>query len=213
LNRVTLIDCGYGNIMSLVNLFERFGISVEVASSVDQIEHAEKILLPGVGSFEHASRALAEKDYISVIRKKVLVEKIPLLGICIGMQLLGESSEEGPGLGLNLIPGKTKKFINSADFEIRQKSTHMGWDELEADENDFTRKNKLNGERFYFAHSYWFEPIHFESVQATYKRGNIAIPAVVKTGNIIGAQFHPEKSGNPGINFLLRFASQDLVGT
>ena len=206
LSEVTIIDVGYGNIESIVNLYGKYDITVQIANSERDILQSRRLLIPGVGNFKYASSVLAKSGLKPAIIEMASVNQIPVLGVCLGMQLLSNRSEEGGVDGLGLIPGAVKRFspITSADGISHQ--THMGWEVLQSSLSSFAIRNKFDGSRYYFAHSYWFDPEDPEIVEAFYGLDS-RIPAVVKKQNIVGAQFHPERSGKSGVNFLLRFAT------
>lgn len=203
---MTIVDVGYGNIESIVNLYGKYDISVEIARSEEDVLQAKRILIPGVGNFKFASSVLAKSQLKPAIIEMASVIRVPILGVCLGMQLLSDRSEEGGVEGLSLIPGLVKALSKHTDAEKTMQQTHMGWEILESSGSDFARTNKFSGSRYYFAHSYWFDPDDPGTVEAFYVSGS-AVPAVIRKQNIVGAQFHPERSGKSGVNFLLRFAT------
>ena len=198
---ITIINYGLGNIRSFVNLYERLNIKTKVANSTDDIKSATKIILPGVGAFDYAMSKLNKSGMREELEKRVLIDKVPVLGICVGMQILGDRSEEGTMKGLGWIKGTNKKF------KINEKSIlpHMGWNNM-----DNIKKNKIfdninESSRFYFLHSYYFECENQENELArTFFEINYT--SAINEDNIYGIQFHPEKSHSSGIQLLHNFS-------
>lgn len=203
---MTIVDVGYGNIESIVNLYGKYNISVEIARSEEDVFRAKRLLIPGVGNFKFASSVLAKSQLKPAIIEMASVIQVPVLGVCLGMQLLGDRSEEGGVEGLSLIPGLVRALTDQSPTEKIVQQTHMGWEILEGSGSDFARTNKFSGSRYYFAHSYWFDPEDPGTIEAYYESSS-AVPAVIRKRNIVGAQFHPERSGKSGVNFLLRFGT------
>ncbi len=202
---ITIVDYGMGNLGSVQNMFRRIGVAVQVTSNLTDIENAEKILLPGVGAFGAAMKRIEEGGFRAVLDKKAMQDKIPVLGICLGMQLLTQGSEEAPESGLGWIDAETKKF----KFELNSglKVPHMGWNSV-IKKNPSPLTDPLSDEaKFYFVHSY-FVKVKTASdclMQAHY---GLDFDAVITNGtNIFGAQFHPEKSHKFGMNLLANFAA------
>lgn len=201
---IIIIDYGMGNLGSIYNMFKKIKIESEITTDLGKIEKADKLLLPGVGSFDKAMFRIKETGIKEILDKKVLIEKIPLLGICLGMQILTNSSEEGELAGLGYIPAKTIKFIFPNDKSI--KVPHMGWNSVKpVKESPFTF-NLTAEPRFYFVHSYYvkLEDQTYSLLKANY--GEVEFDAAITKGNIFGAQFHPEKSHKFGMRLLENFA-------
>ena len=198
---ITIIDFGMGNLRSVQKAFERLGASVEITTSREDIAAAQKLILPGVGHFAQGMQALTQKGLDKTIRHAVNDNQVPVLGICLGMQLLTNYSEEGDVLGLGLVDAKTRKFKNFAGLKI----PHMGWNRL------FPKKQSklLDGismeEYFYFVHSYFVTCEDSKDVLAQTKYGNNIVSAF-QHKNIYGCQFHPEKSHDAGLKILKNFA-------
>ena len=199
---IAIIDYGVGNLFSLKSSFAAIGADVVVTSEPDVIARAERIILPGVGAFEDAARKLRESGLDKVIMEEVQGGK-PLLGICLGMQMLFEKSYEyGEHQGLGLIPGSVKPIRPEIPEEL--KIPHIGWNPLHLSEPaDGLFKYINNGDCVYFVHSYYAAECD-EYVIATAEYGK-ELTAAVRNGNVWGAQFHPEKSGKVGLNILKAF--------
>lgn len=202
---IVIIDYGISNLKSVKNILEAMGAKVIVSNKKEDIERADKIILPGVGSFDEGIKNLRELGLIEVLKKEVLEKKKPFLGICLGMQLLATKGYEGgENLGLNFIEGEVKRLELSEEFKI----PHMGWDDV-----IIKKESKLiNGigkdKNFYFVHSYYFIPKSEEVVVATCDYGGEFVCAIQK-GNIFATQFHPEKSQRNGMLFIENFIRWD----
>lgn len=200
---IAIIDYGVGNLFSLVSSFKRIGAEAVVTSDISVIEQADKIILPGVGAFEDAANKLRESGLDEAVKQQVKKGK-PLMGICLGMQLLFEKSfEYGEHKGLGLIKGKVVPIKGAVDASL--KIPQIGWNSLH-----FTRAHPLfryikEGDHAYFVHSYYATDCE-ESVIATTEYG-AALTAAVAQGNVMGCQFHPEKSGEVGLNILRGFCA------
>lgn len=194
---IAIIDYGAGNLFSVKNALDFLGFESKTTSSADDLKAADKLILPGVGAFPDAMRMLGESGLIGVIKEEV--QKKPLLGICLGMQMLFEKGYEfGETDGLGLIKGSVK-LMTPKDLAI----PHIGWNSLEFNEKSPLLDNVKNGEYVYFVHSYAAE-CPSENV-AAYCDYGMKVPALVQNGNVFGAQFHPEKSGETGLNILRSF--------
>lgn len=200
---ITIIDYNMGNIASIENILRRIGADAKITSDPSEILNAEKIILPGVGSFDYGMKNLNELGITQVLKEKVLNENTPLLGICLGMQLLTESSEEGTLKGLGFIKSHTIKFKSEYNGE-KLIIPHMGWDYVCPRRNEGLFKNSVNNLRFYFVHSYYVECENKEEVLATTEYG-VKFASAIGKDNILGVQFHPEKSHKYGMNLLKNF--------
>ena len=201
---ITIINYGLGNLGSLINLFKYIGVKACIESDPEVIRNADKLLLPGVGAFDTAMGCIDSLNGLrEVIEKKALVEKIPVLGVCLGMQLLTRSSEEGKLLGLNLIPGVTLRFPDLVGIKV----PHMGWNVARTVAKNNPLTSNLGADpRFYFVHSYFVQvddPTH--SVMKS--NHGVDFESAICSGNIYGVQFHPEKSHRFGMQVLKNFAS------
>lgn len=197
---IAIIDYGLGNLGSISNMLKVIGEKTRITGSPQIIKESDGIILPGVGAFEAGMSRLNEYGLADVIKEEAQSGK-PILGICLGMQLLGRKSEEGNLPGLSLIPFECKKFnFNNSDLKV----PHMGWDVVE-----FKRKHpildNLNGrQRYYFVHSYYAICDSVDNILMTCEYGMEFAAAVVKD-NVIGVQFHPEKSHDFGMSLLTNF--------
>ena len=205
---ITIIDYGVGNLLSVSRGLEHCGAKVNMSSDPDFILKSKKVILPGVGAFPNGMRALIELGLDRVIME-VVKNEVPLLGICLGMQLLLDESEEfGLTKGLGVIPGKVVPIPNnSVDGEI-QKIPHIGWNSLvnfgEDWQNTILQETR-EGDAAYFVHSFMASPHKSENRIADVLYGGHKISAVIAKGNTTGCQFHPEKSGEVGLKILRNF--------
>ncbi|MCE3259954.1 MAG: hisH [Bacteroidetes bacterium] len=200
---IVIVDYGLGNLASVLNMFRKVGAKdVVISGDKDVIAKATKILLPGVGAFDAGMTNLEASGLIPLLNQKALVEKVPVLGICLGMQLLTRKSEEGKKAGLGWIDAETVKF--NPDPALKLKVPNMGWSYVSV-----KRKNPLidmeTRNRFYFVHSYYVKCLDESQSLATSNFG-IDFTCMVNKENIFGAQFHPEKSLKFGMKILDNFA-------
>jgi glutamine amidotransferase len=187
---IVIIDYGMGNIRSISNKIQRSGYEALVTYETDIIKNADKLILPGVGNFYNGMQRLKERNIIEILNKKVLEEKIAILGICLGMQLFSNFSEEGNSEGLGWIDAETIKFRLS---DIRYKVPHMGWNSVVKKKESELFKDISDNCYYYFVHSYHVKCNNKEDILATSTYGYEFVSAIQK-GNIFGTQFHPEKS-------------------
>lgn len=202
---IAILDYGSGNINAIKNIYERLNIPFEFATTKEQLQSADHILLPGVGAFDETISTLVANGYFEVLNKKVLVEKVPLLGICVGMQMLADSSEEGELKGLGWIYGKVKKF-NKNLIPDKPKIPHLGWNSIEIMRECPLFKDIDPEVGFYFVHSYYYECADEANVVCKTQYGDFFHSAINRE-NIYGVQFHPEKSHDNGIQLLRNFAN------
>lgn len=200
---ITIIDYGMGNLGSIQNIIQKIGGSSVITSDPEKIFKADKLLLPGVGSFDQASQNLMNKSLFNVTIEKAK-SGTPLLGICLGMQLLGNNSEEGVLSGLGLIPGSVKKFVLAEGMKI----PHMGWNIVNYQDGNplFKGFEDFEETRFYFVHSYHFLCNNEQNAIGKTTYGSEFTCAVQKN-NIFGVQFHPEKSHKFGMKLLENYIS------
>lgn len=198
---IAIVDYGVGNLFSLKSSLDFLGFTAFVTNKIDDIKTAEQIILPGVGAYGDAMEKLNNTGLIPTLKEQAQNGK-PFLGICLGMQLLfDESFEYGNHKGLGLIKGKVVSFEGKIPYKI----PHMGWNSLNIVNNHPILKNNKQGDYMYFVHSFYADDCE-ESLCATAEYG-IAVPALVAKDNIIGAQFHPEKSGKAGLSLLNSFCN------
>lgn len=200
---IVIVDYGIGNLASVLNMFKKIGVKdVKVSSDKEIIAKADKILLPGVGAFDAGMDNLEQSGLIPVLNNKAVIEKAPVLGICLGMQLLTKKSEEGVKPGLGWIDAETIKF--NLDPALKLKVPHMGWNYVKVNRTnpliDIESKN-----RFYFVHSYYVKCFNESQSLATSNFGT-DFTCMVNKENIFGAQFHPEKSLKFGMKILENFS-------
>ena len=201
---ITIIDYGLGNIRAFANVYDRLNIPVSVARSSDDLRNATKIILPGVGAFDHAMSKLNGSGMRETLEQRVLGHRVPVLGICVGMQILARSSEEGILPGLGWIDGTVKK-LDISFLQSKTRLPHMGWNTIHPHPRDPLLLNLDDDSRFYFLHSYYFHCNNPDDTIATTEYG-IEFTSAARHHNIYGVQFHPEKSHNWGIQLLKNFA-------
>lgn len=199
---ITIIDYKTGNLGSIQNILKRIGEESVITSDKNEIARAKKLILPGVGTFDTGMSNLMELDLVDILNEKVLGEKTPVLGICLGMQILSERSDEGVLPGLGWISAETMRFnfFNTMEYKI----PHMGWNFVQQHKTSNLFKNMFSDARFYFVHSYFFKANDTSDILAstTYE---IEFTSAIEKGNILGVQFHPEKSHKFGMKLLKNF--------
>jgi len=201
---ITIINYGLGNINAFVNVYKKLGIEIKIASSVNDLTRATKIILPGVGAFDYAMSRLNESGMRTTLDQMVLHENIPVLGICVGMQMLALTSEEGILPGLGYIDGVVRKF-NESKMTAKLNLPHMGWNDITPIHGSKLFENLEDQSIFYFLHSYYIECNSPQDAIAKADYGGEFVCAV-NHNNIFGVQFHPEKSHQYGIQLLKNFA-------
>ena len=197
---MTIIDYGVGNIKAFCNIFDRQNIPYKVASSNATLIDASRIIFPGVGSFDNAMNLLNNSGMRDTLEKRVISDGIPILGICVGMQMFANYSEEGKQIGLGWIDSSVIKFKSEANFPL----PHMGWNNIENIHQHIIFEGLSKESYFYFLHSYYFKANNVSNILANTSYG-IDFTSVVIKDNIIGVQFHPEKSHDSGTRLLLNF--------
>ena len=199
---ITIVDYGMGNLGSIQNMFKRIKVESEITSDAEKISQAKKILLPGVGAFDAAMQKIDSAGLLQVLNKKVLNDRVPTFGICLGMQLLTKSSEEGKLPGLGWIDATTVKF-NFSNNSL--KIPHMGWNSVNVKRESALINDLPDEPRFYFVHSYYVCCAQPSDVLTTTCYGT-DFHSIIQHDNIFGAQFHPEKSHKFGMRILENFA-------
>jgi len=196
MKKIVIIDYNIGNISAIANMLYRIGEKPIITNDHKDIDASDIIILPGVGSFDRAIKNLKEKNLISILKKKIK-DNTKILGICLGMQILCNGSEEGNEEGLKVFDVFCKYFHSPDSASI-----FMGWSDIKVvkEKNNF---HFLNESKFYFLHKYYF-PIH-KDYSIAVSENNFDFSSIVKKNNVFGAQFHPEKSHNYGINFFKNF--------
>tara|TARA_B110001469_G_C9433708_1_gene220190 strand:- start:18 stop:623 length:606 start_codon:yes stop_codon:yes gene_type:complete len=198
---ITIIDYGLGNVLALKNVYNKFNIPVTIAKNPDDLIGASKLILPGVGSFDYAMKKLHLSGMLQSIEGLVLNHKIPVLGICVGMQMLAKSSDEGVIPGLGWVDAKVRRFNTSNNFVL----PHMGWNDVYPTYYSGLFKGMDAEAKFYFLHSYYFEALRDSDITGRSDYG-AEFTCAIQSENIFGVQFHPEKSHSFGIKLLKNYS-------
>lgn len=201
---ITIVDYGLGNILAFRNVYKRLGIECRAASTAAELEGATRVILPGVGAFDHAMELLDASGMRGTLEELVLGRGVPVLGICVGMQIFAQSSDEGSARGLGWIAGRVKKF-DLAQSRFPMRLPHMGWNDVQPAAPSALFEGLQLDARFYFLHSFYFQ---CDRAEDTLARANYGSPFAcsVRSANIYGVQFHPEKSHHWGTRLLRNFA-------
>jgi len=200
---IVIVDYGIGNLSSILNMLKKIGVEATISSNISDIKKAKKLILPGVGAFDNGMRNLHDSGLVPVLNKRVAKDKIPVLGICLGMQLFSKKSEEGKRQGLGWIDAETTRFRfdqNKRGLKI----PHMRWNSLIIQKKSPLFNDFYPDSRFYFVHSYHVNCNNEEDILTKTHYGFDFVSSILK-GNIIGVQFHPEKSLKFGMKFLENF--------
>ena len=201
---ITIIDYGLGNALAFVNMYRRLNIPVSVANTAEDLASSDKLILPGVGSFDHAMQKLNQSGMRQALEKLVLQQGVPILGICVGMQMLAKSSDEGKLPGLGWIDGTVKKFDSLKIMRGNTYLPHMGWNDVKPVVEASLFKGIEQDGRFYFLHSYYFECQKQSDILAMTDYG-VQFSSAVGHDHVYGVQFHPEKSHHFGSQLLKNF--------
>lgn len=200
---IGIVDYGLGNIKAYANIYKRLNVPCKTISKSSDFNGVTKLILPGVGSFDYAIERLQKSELKKELEDLVLNKQIPILGVCVGMQLFAQSSEEGHLPGLGWVDGVVKKF-NGTCFNKDRPLPHMGWNSVQVTKSNRLFNNMLRDLKFYFLHSYYFDCNHKEDIVAMTEYGN-SFACVINHNNIYGIQCHPEKSHHDGITLLKNF--------
>lgn len=204
MTEIAIIDYGMGNLHSACKGLEKAGAKLKITDSTRELEQADAIVLPGVGSFDPAVQHLRSRGLEDPI-KKIIASGKPFLGICLGLQILFDGSEEGKEPGLGIIPGMVRRFVNEPGITI----PHMGWNQLEITQPKCGLWQGLQGDDWvYFVHSYYVDPVDTAVRAATVTHGTQTVTAAIARDNLMAVQFHPEKSSSGGLQILANFVAQ-----
>ena len=205
---IGIIDYGSGNIQAIATIYKNLNIKYQVITKPEDLEKADKLVLPGVGAFDATMQQLIDSGLKDKLNELVLDKKVPILGICVGLQVMGYGSDEGNLSGLGWIPGQVKKF-DETKIELKPKLPHMGWNVINDTRNHNLFKGIDNDFGFYFVHSFYFECEKEENILATSNYGG-EFTSSIYANHIFGTQFHPEKSHGNGVQLLKNFAELEI---
>jgi glutamine amidotransferase len=201
---IGIIDYGLGNVLAFQNVYKRVNVPAEIVRSPEELIGKSHLILPGVGAFDHAMSLFDASGMRSAVDAMVRKRAVPVLGVCVGMQIMADESEEGSRTGLGWIPGRVRKFeTDGAPGSLRL--PHMGWNDVRPIRDSALFDELRSDAMFYFLHSYRFVPMLTESVIATACYGD-EFACAVRQDNVFGVQFHPEKSHHFGAQLLTAFA-------
>lgn len=200
---IGIVDYGLGNVRAFENIYRRLGIAAQPVRTAEELARADRLILPGVGAFDWAMSRLKSSGMLETLNARVLQDGVPVLGVCVGMQIMAETSDEGTASGLGWIRGRVERFRDEW-FNSRTHLPHMGWNDIAPVDAPALFKG-LEAPQFYFLHSYFFQPAEDSDVIACTQYGrNFA--SALRRGNIWATQFHPEKSHDWGVGLLRNFA-------
>lgn len=200
---IGIVDYGLGNVRAFENIYRHLGIPAKPVRTAEQLVAVDRLILPGVGAFDWAMSRLTGSGMIEALNSRVLQDGIPVLGVCVGMQIMAEGSDEGTAPGLGWIPGWVERFRDEW-FNMRTHLPHMGWNDIEVVGTPALYAG-LSAPQFYFLHSYFFCPADEDHVIARAHYGEVFVSSI-RRGNIWATQFHPEKSHDWGVGLLRNFA-------
>lgn len=201
---IAVVDYGLGNVQAFLNVYKRLNVPAKAATSAADLDGASRVILPGVGAFDHAMERLEASGMREALDDLVLRRSVPVLGVCVGMQILAHESEEGERAGLGYVDGRVRLFDAEAPSGPLQ-LPHMGWNDVAPVPGNRLFAGLDDDARFYFLHSYYFECGRHDDVAAVSTYGR-EFSCAVTAGNIHGVQFHPEKSHHFGTRLLQNFA-------
>jgi imidazole glycerol-phosphate synthase subunit HisH len=199
---IVIVDYKMGNLGSISNKIKKLGHSSVISSDINVIKKARKIILPGIGSFEKAMKNMQELNLIDILNEKALVEQVPLLGICLGMQLVTQKSEEGNSKGLGWVDGEVVKF--KVKDSLKHKIPHIGWNQISIAKESLLMKDIPDLSEFYFVHSYYVNPANQDDT-LNETEFECKFTSAIQKENIFGVQYHPEKSHDVGALLLKNF--------
>ncbi len=202
---ITIIDYGLGNIQAFQNVYKRLNIEAKVARCTEDLDDAQRVILPGVGAFDHAMELLQASGMRESLDELVLQRRVPVLGICVGMQILARSSDEGRLAGLGWIDAHVHAFASQSAL-AGYPLPHMGWNDAQPTPGDPLFAGMNDDARFYFLHSYYVECAEPAMHAAAHSRYGIDFSCAIRSGHVAGVQFHPEKSHHWGTALLKNFA-------
>ena len=200
---IGIINYGLGNLLAFANIYKRLGIPCTVVNNLSELSTVTRIILPGVGSFDWAIEKLNNSGMRDQLENMVLGQKVPILGVCVGMQMMAKNSEEGNSFGLGWIDADVRQFKQSSEGETLR-LPHMGWNDVQPLNSEKLFKD-LDNSHFYFLHSYYLQP-NADELSSAKSHYNIDFTSAVINQNIMGVEFHPEKSHNWGIQLLKNFS-------
>ena len=200
---IAIVDYGLGNVQAIANVYKKLGLPTSIVTQAVDLKRADKVILPGVGAFDQAIKRLEKAGMRQMLDEVVLQHHVPVLGICVGMQMLARSSEEGKLAGLGWIDAEVKRFDLSA-FNIPACVPHMGWNDVKSVRESGLFREMDHSVCFYFLHSYYMCCKKDEDVIAVADYGG-EFACAVNSGNVYGVQFHPEKSHGFGLQLLKNF--------
>lgn len=203
---IAIVDYGLGNIQAFLNVFKRLNLQARAAQKPAELHGATRLILPGVGAFDHAMQQLQASGMRDALDRLVQVDKVPLLGVCVGMQMLAQSSDEGRLPGLGWVPGHVRSFA-SAPAAHGLPQPHMGWNDVQAVPGEALFAGLENDARFYFLHSYYFDCGPAQQHSTARAHYGMDFSCVVRAAHVAGVQFHPEKSHHWGTQLLKNFGA------
>lgn len=204
---IAIIDYGLGNLQAFANIYRRLGIAAKIVREPDDLLDATKLILPGVGAFDWAMERLNASGLRMALDNAVLGRHLDVLGVCVGMQMMAERSDEGKLPGLGWVPADVVRF-DTASLKQKTHLPHMGWNDVLPTQSDGLFRD-IAAPRFYFLHSYYIQLAERDDTLATTHYG-VSFASAIARGNIYGTQFHPEKSHHWGVQLLSNFARADL---